>query len=56
MKKRKLGNAFAIFDKDQVAEKKKQYFFDIHPYHYQQEILDELEVERYCPWTYEKSW
>ncbi|MCG7343410.1 DUF3427 domain-containing protein [Sporosarcina sp. ACRSL] len=32
--------------KDQVAETKEQYFLDIRPYHYQQEILDELEVER----------
>ena len=32
--------------KDLVAETKEQYFFDIRPYHYQQEILDELEVER----------
>ncbi|MFC5601859.1 DUF3427 domain-containing protein [Sporosarcina koreensis] len=32
--------------KEQVAEMKEQYFLDIRPYHYQQEILDELEVER----------
>lgn len=32
--------------KEQVAEEKEQYFLDIRPYHYQQEILDELEVER----------
>ena len=32
--------------KEQVAETKEQYFLDIRPYHYQQEILDELEVER----------
>ncbi|MGN7386148.1 DUF3427 domain-containing protein [Sporosarcina sp. SAFN-015] len=32
--------------KEQVAETNEQYFLDIRPYHYQQEILDELEVER----------
>jgi superfamily II DNA or RNA helicase len=32
--------------KEQVAETSEQYFLDIRPYHYQQEILDELEVER----------
>lgn len=32
--------------KEQVAEPKEYYFLDIHPYHYQQEILNELEVER----------
>ena len=32
--------------KDKVAETNEQYFLDIRPYHYQQEILDELEVER----------
>ena len=40
--------------KDQVAETKEQYFLDIRPYHYQQEILDELRSRTYCPWTYEK--
>lgn len=32
--------------KDQIAEPKEQYYLDIRPYHYQQEILDELEAER----------
>lgn len=32
--------------KERVAESKEHYFLDIHPYHYQQEILNELEVER----------
>lgn len=32
--------------KEHVAETKDQYFLDIRPYHYQQEILDELEAER----------
>ncbi|MBD7983998.1 DUF3427 domain-containing protein [Sporosarcina sp. Sa2YVA2] len=32
--------------KEQVAESREQYFLDIRPYYYQQEILDELEVER----------
>ncbi|MGG0668588.1 DEAD/DEAH box helicase [Sporosarcina koreensis] len=32
--------------KEQVAETKERYFLDIRPYHYQQEILDELDVER----------
>lgn len=32
--------------KDQVAELNDHYFLDIRPYHYQQEILDELEAER----------
>src|SRR5690606_34111026 len=29
-----------------IAEERDQYFFDIQPYYYQKEILDELEVER----------
>ncbi|MCG3088368.1 DUF3427 domain-containing protein [Sporosarcina cyprini] len=32
--------------KERVAEESEAYFLDIRPYHYQQEILDELEVER----------
>lgn len=32
--------------KEVVAEENESYFFDIQPYHYQREILDELEVER----------
>ncbi|MFB5086545.1 DUF3427 domain-containing protein [Psychrobacillus sp. PGGUH221] len=32
--------------KEAVAEENESYFFDIQPYHYQREILDELEVER----------
>ncbi|MDN4494732.1 DUF3427 domain-containing protein [Ureibacillus aquaedulcis] len=32
--------------KELVAEENGQYYFDIKPYYYQQEILDELEVER----------
>lgn len=32
--------------REAVAEEQSQYYFDIHPYHYQKEILDELEVER----------
>lgn len=32
--------------RDQVSEENVQYFLDIRPYHYQQEILDELEAER----------
>lgn len=32
--------------KEQILESNVQYFLDIRPYHYQQEILDELEVER----------
>ena len=32
--------------KELVAEENEQYFFDIRPYYYQQEILDELEAER----------
>jgi len=30
----------------EVSEEGVQYYFDIRPYHYQQEILDELEAER----------
>ncbi|AOV06459.1 DUF3427 domain-containing protein [Sporosarcina ureilytica] len=32
--------------KEVIEEEKAQYFFDIRPYHYQREILDELEAER----------
>lgn len=32
--------------KDLIKENQDRYVLDIHPYHYQQEILDELEVER----------
>ncbi|MEK4523651.1 DUF3427 domain-containing protein [Psychrobacillus sp. FSL W7-1457] len=32
--------------KETVAEETEQYYFDIQPYHYQKEILDQLEVER----------
>ena len=32
--------------KETVAEETERYYFDIQPYHYQKEILDELEVER----------
>src|SRR5690606_17608848 len=32
--------------KEVVHESRQQYFLDVRPYHYQQEILDELEAER----------
>lgn len=33
--------------KDKIAENDEQYYFDIYPYPYQQEILDTLSAERY---------
>src|SRR5699024_12211945 len=32
---------------DRVEEQGEQYYFDIYPYPYQQEILDNLKAERY---------